>query len=80
MKYILLAIAFILFSCKESDKVSFKPVQVLQEPESRNTYDPRTVYIYTIDSCEYIGSLYGAYGDVLTHKGNCKFCVQRNKK
>lgn len=34
---------------------------------------------YTIDSCEYIGSIHGSSGDVLTHKGNCKFCIKRNK-
>ena len=34
---------------------------------------------YTIDSCEYIGSIHGSNGDVLTHKGNCKFCIKRNK-
>lgn len=35
--------------------------------------------IVDVDSCEY---LLGAWGNatVLTHKGNCKFCLQRNKK
>lgn len=38
----------------------------------------RTVYIYTIDSCEYIGSLdYG--GKTLTHRARCKYCIERNK-
>lgn len=33
------------------------------------------VKIFTIDSCEYIrvGSSWGS------HKGNCKFCIERNK-
>ena len=35
---------------------------------------------YVIDSCEYIGDVRGLRGDFLTHKGNCKFCVERNKK
>lgn len=33
--------------------------------------------IYVIDSCEYIGRLYGTSSDKLTHKGNCKFCEYR---
>jgi hypothetical protein len=36
--------------------------------------------IYVIDSCEYIGFVYGVNSDKLTHKGNCKFCVERSKK
>lgn len=34
---------------------------------------------YVIDSCEYIGSVSGANTDILTHKGNCKFCLNRKK-
>ena len=33
--------------------------------------------IYVIDSCEYIGKLRGLKSDVITHKGNCKFCKMR---
>jgi hypothetical protein len=36
--------------------------------------------IYVIDSCEYVGKLRGYQSDVLTHKGNCKFCAERIKK
>lgn len=36
--------------------------------------------IYVIDSCEYIGNISGTSGDMITHKGNCKFCLNRNKK
>jgi len=36
--------------------------------------------IYTVDSCEYIGKVVGHNDDVLTHKGNCKFCLQRINK
>jgi hypothetical protein len=36
--------------------------------------------IYVIDSCEYIGLVYGGQSDKLTHKGNCKFCAVRNKE
>ncbi len=39
----------------------------------------REVKYYVIDSCEYIGSLAGVNTDILTHKGNCKFCLNRKK-
>lgn len=48
------------------------------------TITPRksNVYIYVIDSCEYIGYITGKYSNwqYLTHKGNCKFCHDRRKK
>lgn len=40
----------------------------------------RQMKIHTIDSCEYVGRITGGSADVLTHKGNCKFCTERNKK
>lgn len=42
---------------------------------------PAEYTIVIIDSCEYIfGCDHGSYngGYFLTHKGNCKFCKQRN--
>lgn len=40
-------------------------------------FDPLT--IVELDSCEY---LFGDWGNrtVLTHKGNCKFCLERTKR
>jgi hypothetical protein len=37
------------------------------------------IEVVIIDSCEY---LYGPWGNatVLTHKGNCKYCKQRNNE
>ena len=35
--------------------------------------------IYIIDSCEYIGRVYNTNSDKLTHKGNCKYCLNRKK-
>ena len=42
----------------------------------KNYYSP--LVIVKLDSCEY---LFGEWGDatVLTHKGNCKYCTERNK-
>jgi len=58
--------------------------------ETKTNYDKQpTIYsngqmsdakVYVIDSCEYIGKLRGWESDILTHKGNCKFCAERNKK
>ena len=44
--------------------------------------DSSSLRVITIDSCEYIAgySKYGNGGPVLTHKGNCKYCLARNKK
>jgi hypothetical protein len=38
------------------------------------------IQLYIIDSCEYIGHVNGLYTDFLTHKGNCKFCLERKNK
>ena len=35
--------------------------------------------VVEVDSCEYLLGKWG-YATVLTHKGNCKFCLERNKK
>lgn len=37
---------------------------------------PRT---YIIDSCEYIGYIGYGSGDIIAHKGNCRFCADRRK-
>lgn len=38
-----------------------------------------TIKILEIDSCEYLYGDWG-YAGVLTHKGNCKYCTNRNLK
>jgi hypothetical protein len=35
--------------------------------------------IVIVDSCEYIISTY-AHGGIMAHKGNCRFCAERNKR
>lgn len=35
--------------------------------------------IVIVDSCEYIRNG-NYYGNVITHKGNCKYCQERMKK
>ncbi len=38
-----------------------------------------TLKVFTIDSCEYLGNMYGGGNDILTHKGNCKNPIHKNK-
>ena len=49
-----------------------------KDEEGRNYATDERGYTYgvtVIDSCEYY---HGTY--MLTHKGNCRFCAERNKK
>jgi hypothetical protein len=50
------------------------------EGKTISTVNFREIKTYIIDSCEYIGDVRGGSRDFLTHKGNCKFCAERNKK
>lgn len=36
--------------------------------------------IVVIDSCEYLYTDAGSSSKVVFHKGNCKFCIERNKE
>lgn len=65
-----------LFSCVEAPP----PSQIYETKEHLGVADGKDIYVYTIDSCEYIGSLRWAPSDVITHKGNCRYCAQRNSK
>ena len=51
-----------------------------KQPTIYSNEQTSDVKIYVIDSCEYIGKLRGYQSDILTHKGNCKFCAERIKK
>jgi hypothetical protein len=64
-------VLFILCSCSNKESVSSITIKV-------NDFSIET---YTIDSCEYIGYISGYnHGNMITHKGNCKFCLKRNNK
>ena len=51
-----------------------------KDGEVISTVNNRNIKTYVIDECEYVGSVVGEGGDILTHKGNCKFCAERNKR
>ena len=76
MKKLLLLIIPAVFGCKNNpDVYKNEGIQIDSIHASYNADMP--VYLYTIDSCEYIGKVNFEYSDYLTHKGNCKFCKQR---
>ncbi len=50
-----------------------------KDGEVISTLNSRDIKTYVIDECEYVGSVVGNNGDFLAHKGNCKFCAERNK-
>ena len=80
MKKLLLLL--FLFSCSENNE---KPniQQETQKPVPMSIYTIRygsDIQIFVIDSCEYIGMLHGSSSDLLTHKGNCRFCRKRAEK
>lgn len=47
--------------------------------KNNHTYQEGKYTIVEIDSCEYVLSDVYA-GNSICHKGNCKFCEERNKK
>lgn len=44
------------------------------------THEPYRYKVYVIDSCEYVGICEGGQDDFLAHKGNCRFCAERNRR
>ncbi len=72
MKELIILIGILLIGCTEAEK---------RFQEKETFYDigegANPLKIYVIDSCEYIAKLTGYNSDVITHKGNCKFCAKR---
>ena len=72
-KLLLLALTAMIMAGCESDTLT------LIDTSKEYRYIKDNEVFYTIDSCEYINrGVYG--GDVLVHKGNCKFCAERRKQ
>lgn len=59
--------------------ILFSSCVVKHIPETKEIipFDGTELLVVEIDSCEY---LYGDWGNsyVLTHKGNCKYCLKKN--
>lgn len=68
---ILILVSSFLYSCTEPNTKQTSTDLVV-------SYGNAPLKIVEVDGCEY---LFGEWGNatVLTHKGNCKFCKERNK-
>lgn len=80
---LLILMTVILCSCEEPAKqqesiTSSKKIDLKWTAEDGYTYEEQFTVI-AIDSCEYLFCHYDKSRSV-THKGNCKFCIERNKK
>lgn len=84
-RFYLLLVCVIFCGCQnETSQEGLTPIDkiypIVDKIQSVDGNDIREIRLYIIDSCEYIG-LINVYhsSDLLTHKGNCKFCTERNK-
>ena len=62
---ITIIIIFLLASCEEKEK------------NKENYVDG--FHVVVVDSCEYITRSF-SNGCIMAHKGNCRFCAERNKR
>ena len=73
-KLLILSLLFcMLCSCAnetDSSKTKYKPTDKNYDVIGT---DGKTYYVIVIDSCEYFKGYY-----ILAHKGNCRFCKERN--
>jgi hypothetical protein len=68
-----------LCSCNEHEVVKTSDVPREVKIENANLADTR-YSVFILDSCEYIVYGWSSRDDhVITHKGNCKFCIERMK-
>lgn len=58
-----------------NDSSKYEQLPIIYSENGKNE-----MRVYIIDSCEYIGSMRVNNNDLITHKGNCKFCVKRNQE
>jgi hypothetical protein len=83
MKYLLIAcLALMLCGCpKPQNKGKVQLVEPTEEGmviKKLNHYGEYEIKEFEYDGCQYI--VIGAYDRMtITHKGNCKYCLQRNK-
>jgi thioredoxin-related protein len=76
--FFILFITFCFFSCEQSqeNKDNTARRKVFDKSTNINGY---YITIIEYDSCEYLISGSG-YSQMMTHKGNCKYCAKRNLK
>ena len=71
---VLVSASFIFNGCKNTD------TEIKINDLSIGKIKDQSIEVYVIDSCEYIGIVGSGSRDILTHKGNCKFCEYRRDK
>jgi hypothetical protein len=72
-----------LFGCSREENKFEKMKSIYPKIDEITAVDgsgKREIRLYVIDSCEYIGYINCFNSDLLTHKGNCKFCLARHAK
>ena len=68
-------------SCSEKEKCLHHKQPKLLKVTSTYKGSLKSIRVYEIDSCEYLGLLQGYRSSNLSHKGNCKYCkLRRNGK
>lgn len=74
---IIISIFIALFLLPSSCEPSVEEMKKKEKEQGIKTYNDK-FSVFIIDSCEYI--VYGEYQKSgICHKGNCKFCKERNK-
>lgn len=73
MNKLLLATLILVFSSCNTNPNEYK-----FPTSTTNSYVHYGINTFVHDSCEYV-IYYGTQKGGITHKGNCKFCKQRNK-
>lgn len=71
MKHLIIIILLVFVSSCSNDQQ-----QIPKKTTQCNLSNPKIV---EIDSCEYI-QYHNYLYESITHKGNCKYCIERNKK
>ncbi len=82
---LLLVLITIITACNEYDPAqqkeiikSARRIDVIWTDEN-NFSSSEEFTIIIVDSCEYLVAKHDR-SRIITHKGNCKFCIARNKK
>lgn len=78
-KTLMLLITIILCGCDNYEKKEHLRLKRDKLYETAVEVNGYIISIIEFDSCQYLVSGSG-YSQMMAHKGNCKFCVERSKK
>lgn len=73
---LIIAVIFLCGCCSSPNEPVTFPVEVIENPVPGHSV--KTSGTVVIDSCEYIQFL--DFREAITHKGNCRFCAERQRK